>query len=166
MNRSLKLSILMALALGSTQAAAVELGQAHVKSALGQPLLVEIPVTQGTPAELQNLSAELAPSDAFAKVGATRPTIALQFNVVDVNGHKVIRITSATAVDDPYLDLFVKVNTGTGSSVSEVAVLLDPPNKTQTAASSAPNRRHAASASSSAAVLDAKTDIRRSADPS
>ena len=151
MNRSLKLSILMALALGSTQAGAVELGQAHVKSALGQPLLVEIPVKQGTPAELQNLSAELAPSDAFAKVGATRPTIALQFNVVDVNGHKVIRITSATAVDDPYLDLFVKVNTGTGSSVSEVAVLLDPPNKTQAASSSAPTRRHAASASSTVA---------------
>jgi pilus assembly protein FimV len=152
MNRSLKLSILMALALGSTQAAAVELGQAHVKSALGQPLLVEIPVTQGTPAELQNLSAELAPSDAFAKVGATRPTIALQFNVVDVNGHKVIRITSATAVDDPYLDLFVKVNTGTGSSVSEVAVLLDPPNKTQAASSSAPTHHHAAAASSTEAA--------------
>jgi pilus assembly protein FimV len=151
MNRSLKLSILMALALGSTQAGAVELGQAHVKSALGQPLLVEIPVKQGTPAELQNLSAELAPSDAFAKVGATRPTIALQFNVVDVNGHKVIRITSATAVDDPYLDLFVKVNTGTGSSVSEVAVLLDPPNKTETASSSAPTRRHAASPNSATA---------------
>jgi pilus assembly protein FimV len=155
MNRSLKLSILMALALGSTQAAAVELGQAHVKSALGQPLLVEIPVTQGTAAELQNLSAELAPSDAFAKVGATRPTIPLQFNVVDVNGHKVIRITSTTEVDDPYLDLFVKVNTGTGSSVSEVAVLLDPPNKAQEASSSAPIRRRGASTGSAAASSSA-----------
>jgi pilus assembly protein FimV len=157
MNRSLKLSILMALALGSTQAAAVELGQAHVKSFLGQPLLVEIPVTQGTPAELQSLSAELAPSDAFAKVGATRPTIPLEFNVVDENGHKVILITSSTAIDDPYLDLFVKVNTGTGSSVSEVAVLLDPPNKPQEAASSAPIRRHEASSASSSSAAASST---------
>jgi pilus assembly protein FimV len=152
MNRSLKLSILMALALGSTQAAAVELGQAHVKSFLGQPLLVEIPVKQATPAELQNLSAELAPNDAFAKAGATRPSIPLQFNVVDVNGQKVIRITSATAVDDPYLDLFVKVNAGASSSVSEVAVLLDPASKAKAASSSAPIRRHAASAAASTAA--------------
>jgi pilus assembly protein FimV len=155
MNRSLKLSILMALALGSTQAAAVELGQAHIKSFLGQPLLVDIPVKQATPAELQGLSAELASNDAFAKVGATRPTIPLQFNVVDVNGQKVIRITSATAVDDPYLDLFVKVNTGTGSSVSEVTVLLDPVAKTTAAASSAPIRRHTASAGGTSAASSA-----------
>ena len=80
MNRSLKLSILMALALGSSQAAAVELGQAQVKSALGQPLLVEIPVTQATPAEWQSLGAQLAPNDAFVKVGGERPTIPLQFS--------------------------------------------------------------------------------------
>src|SRR5579859_3512466 len=100
MNRSLKLSILLALALGSSQVAAVELGQAHVKSALGQPLLVDIPVTQATPAELQSLSAQLASNDAFAKAGSQRPSIPLQFSVVDDNGHKVIRITSSSVVDD------------------------------------------------------------------
>ena len=60
MNRTLKLSMLLALALGSSQAAALELGQIQVKSALGQPLLAEIPLTPETPAELQNLSARLA----------------------------------------------------------------------------------------------------------
>ena len=151
MNRSLKLSILLALALGSSQAAAVELGQAHVKSALGQPLLVDIPVTQATPAELQSLSAQLASNDAFAKAGGQRPSISLQFNVLDESGHKVIRITSSSVVDDPYLDLLVEVNSSTGSSVREFAILLDPPNKvTQAAASSAPSRRHASANSASA----------------
>src|SRR5579871_5240996 len=116
MNRSLKLSILMALALGSTQVAALELGQAQVKSALGQPLLVEIPVTQGTPEELQSLSAALAPNDAFVKAGSTRPSFPLQFVVVDDGGHKVIRVTSASSVDDPYLDLLVQVTATSGSS--------------------------------------------------
>jgi len=151
MNRSLKLSILLALALGSSQAAAVELGQAHIKSALGQPLLVDIPVTRATPDELQSLSAQLAPNDAFVKAGGERPAIPLQFNVVDDNGHKVIRVTSSSAVDDPYLDLLVEVNSSTGSSVREFAILLDPPNKVaQAASSSAPSRRRSAASSTSA----------------
>ena len=147
MNRSLKLSILMALALGSTQVAAVELGQAQIKSALGQPLLVEIPVTQASPAELQSLSAQLASSDAFAKasISGGRPSIPLQFSVADANGHKVIRITSASNVDDPYLDLLVEVSSSSGSAVREVTVLLDPPSKVAKApVSSAAHHRGAA----------------------
>jgi pilus assembly protein FimV len=152
MNRSLKLSILLALALGSTQAAAVELGQAHVKSALGQPLVVEIPVTQASPAELQSLSAQLAPNEEFAKAGGERPTIPLTFAVADVNGHKVIRITSSASVDDPYLDLLVQVTTTAGSSVREFPILLDPPGKVeQAAASSAPTRHRAPASGASAA---------------
>jgi len=166
MNRSLKLSILLALALGSSQAAAVELGQAHVKSALGQPLLVDIPVTQATPAELQNLSAQLASNDAFVKAGGERPSIALQFNVVDDNGHKVIRVTSSSPVDDPYLDLLVEVNSSTGSSVREFAILLDPPNKVAQAASSSAPARHRAPASSATAPAGATSPAARHTDAS
>ncbi|GGA52184.1 FimV/HubP family polar landmark protein [Dyella nitratireducens] len=163
MNRSLKLSILLALALGSSQAAAVELGQAHIKSALGQPLLVDIPVTHATPEELQSLSAELAPNDAFVKAGSQRPTIPLQFNLVDDNGHKVIRVTSSSPVDDPYLDLLVEVNSSTGSNVREFAILLDPPTRVQQAASSAPARRRApASGTSVPSSESAATPSRRS----
>ena len=166
MNRSLKLSILLALALGSSQAAAVELGQAHVKSALGQPLLVDIPVTHATPAELQSLSADLAPNDAFVKAGSQRPTIPLQFSVVDDNGHKLIRVTSSSPVDDPYLDLLVEVNSSTGSNVREFAILLDPPNKVTQAASSAPARRRAPASSTSApAGESAAAPSRRSSVP-
>ncbi|HTV84318.1 MAG TPA: FimV/HubP family polar landmark protein [Dyella sp.] len=151
MNRSLKLSILMALALGSTQAAAVEFGQAHVKSALGEPLVVEIPVTQASPAELQSLSAQLASNEEFAKIGGERPTVPLTFAVADVHGHKVIRITSSVSVDDPYLDLLVQVTSSTGSSVREFPILLDPPGKVeQAAASSAPTRRRAPAGEASA----------------
>jgi len=164
MNRSLKLSILMALALGSSQAAAVELGQAHVKSALGQPLLVDIPVTQATPAELQSLSAQLASNDAFAKAGGQRPAIPLQFSVVDENGHKVIRVTSSSAVDDPYLDLLVEVNSSTGSSVREFAILLDPPSAPrQAAVSSAPTRHRAPASSATSPTNETATVPRRAA---
>lgn len=129
MNRSLKLSILLALALGSSQAAALELGQIQVKSALGQPLLAEIPLNQATAAELENLTARLASSEDAAQAGvAAGPTVPLSFAVVDgANGKKVIRITSAAPVNDPYLDLLVEVNNASGKSLREFTILLDPP---------------------------------------
>ncbi|QNK01917.1 FimV/HubP family polar landmark protein [Dyella telluris] len=140
MNRSLKLSILLALALGSSQAAALELGQIQVKSALGQPLVAEIPVNPGSPAELQNLTARLASSEDAAQAGvAAGPSIPLQFAVVDgANGKKVIRITSAAPVNDPYLDLLVEVNNASGKSLREFTILLDPPGS---AASNVPATR-------------------------
>ena len=129
MNRSLKLSMLLALALGSTQAAALEMGQIQVKSALGQPLLAEIPLTPDSPAELRNLTARLASPEDFARAGlaGSRPDVPLQFSIVDVGGRKVIRITSAVAVNDPYLDLLVEVDNASGRSLREFPILLDPP---------------------------------------
>ncbi|MGN2249836.1 FimV/HubP family polar landmark protein [Frateuria sp. GZRe14] len=137
MNRSLKLSMLLALALGSSQAAALELGQIQVKSALGQPLLAEIPLTPDSPAELRNLTARLASPEDFARAGlaGVRPDLPLQFSIVDVGGRKVIRITSAVAVNDPYLDLLVEVDNESGRSLREFPVLLDPPGTTPTAPS-------------------------------
>lgn len=128
MNRSLKLSMLLALALGSSQAAALELGQIQVKSALGQPLLAEIPLTPANAAELQNLSAHLASPEDFARAGiGGRPSVALQFSIADAGQGKVIRITSSEAVNDPYLDLLIEVDNASGKSLREYTILLDPP---------------------------------------
>lgn len=165
MNRSLKLSMLLALALGSTQAAALELGQIQVKSALGQPLLAEIPVNPDSPAELQNLTARLASAEDAAQAGvAAGPTIPLQFSVVDgANGKKVIRITSAAPVNDPYLDLLVEVNNAAGKSLREFTILLDPPNSVSSAPATtaptqaAPKSSHRATAPAAASSSQANT---------
>jgi len=129
MNRSLKLSMLLALALGGTQAMALELGQIQVKSALGQPLLAEIPLTPDSPAELRNLTARLASPEDFARAGlaGVRPEVPLQFSIANAGAQKVIRITSTVAVNDPYLDLLVEVNSAAGRSLREFPILLDPP---------------------------------------
>src|SRR5690348_1216737 len=141
MNRSLKLSMLVALALGSSQVLALDLGQVRVKSALGQPLLAEIPLTPANPAELQNLSVQLASSEEFARAGIVggRTAIPLHFSVVGAgSGHPVIRITSSVAVDNPYLDLLIEVNGKAGRTVREFAILLDPPGSQPAAAPVAP----------------------------
>ncbi|HEY8329357.1 MAG TPA: fimbrial protein FimV, partial [Rhodanobacter sp.] len=137
MNRSLKLSMLIALALGGSQVMAMELGQIQVKSALGQPLLAEIPLHPDSPAELQGLTVQLASSEEFARAGVVggRTSIPLQFSVANAGaGHPVIRITSSTPVDDPFLDLLIEVNGKAGKSVREYAILLDPPNAPAAAA--------------------------------
>ena len=130
MNRSLKLSMLLALALGSSQAVALELGQIRVKSALGQPLVAEIPVTPEGPADLRNLSARLASDEDFLRAGITegRTRVPLSFSIVNgPGGSKLIRITSTDAINDPYLDLLVQVDNAAGKSVREYTILLDPP---------------------------------------
>lgn len=130
MNRSLKLSMLLALALGSSQAVALELGQIQVKSALGQPLVAEIPVTPESPADLRNLTARLASDEDFQRAGITdgRARVPLSFAIVNgPGGSKLIRITSTDAINDPYLDLLVQVDNAAGKSVREYTILLDPP---------------------------------------
>ena len=156
MNRSLKLSMLLALALGSSHAMALDLGQVQVKSTLGEPLLAEIPLHPANPAELQHLTVQLASNEDFARAGIVggRTTIPLHFSVAKTaGGQSVIRITSSVAVDDPYLDLLLQVNDKAGTSVREFAILLDPPGSHMTAsaapaaaAASRPVRRAAAPA--------------------
>ena len=128
MNRSLKLSMLVALALGSSQLLALDLGQVQVKSALGQPLLAEIPLHPANPAELQGLTVKLASGEQFARAGIVggRTDIPLHFSVA-AGAHPVIRITSSVPVNDPYLDLLIEVDGKDGPSVREYAILLDPP---------------------------------------
>jgi pilus assembly protein FimV len=152
MNRSLKLSMLVALALGTSQAIALDLGQIQVKSTLGQPLLAEIPLHPASPAELQNLSVQLASSEEFARAGIVggRTAIPLHFSVVNGAGGKVIRITSSQAVDDPYLDLLLEVNSNAGKSVREFAILLDPASAPAAAPAAAATRAPAPSRSAHA----------------
>ncbi|MBQ4853301.1 fimbrial protein FimV [Rhodanobacter sp. B2A1Ga4] len=141
MNRSLKLSMLIALALGSSQVMAVDLGQIQVKSTLGQPLLAEIPLHPDSPAELQGLTVQLASSEQFARAGIVggRTSIPLHFSVGQAGaGQPVIRITSSTPVDDPFLDLLIEVNGKAGKSVREYAILLDPPNAPTATAAAVP----------------------------
>lgn len=130
MNRSLKLSLLLALALGSSQAVALELGQIQVKSALGQPLVAEIPVTPEGAGDLRDLSAKLASDEDFMRAGITdgRTSVPLSFTIVNgPHGSKLIRITSTEAINDPYLDLLVEVDNASGKSLREYTILLDPP---------------------------------------
>ena len=151
MNRKLRLhrplAVALALVLGTGEALALGLGQVEVKSSLYEPLEAEIPVLSSTPGEAEALTVRLASPEAFARVGLDRPpaTANLQFSVVEnARGQKVIRITTPSRVNDPFLSFLIEADWGRGRLLREFTVLLDPPTTAPArAAASAPVREAA-----------------------
>ena len=125
------IALAVVLAVLAGPAAALGLGQIVVKSRPGQPLLAEIPVISSDPAELDQLQARLASPETFRRVGLEPPTGAasdLQFAVgLDARGHSVIRVTSATPIQQPLLTFLVEVDWGEGRLVREYSALVDAP---------------------------------------
>ena len=129
MNGSLKLTLAVALALGSTNVLALGLGMIQVKSGLNEPLVAEIPVTGG-PDETASVSVALAAAADFERVGLSRSRIVvpLEFALATgAKGNAVIKVTTKDAVRDPFLDFLIEVNWSKGKLLREYTVLLDPP---------------------------------------
>ena len=128
MNRSLKLSIMLALAVGASHVMAQSLGQIQVKSTMDQPLLAEIPLTDTT--GNGRIEASLASVEDFSRAGLDRSKLPqdLKFAVTtNAQGQSVVRVTSASPIRDTYLDLLVELHSGSGKVIREVTMLLDPP---------------------------------------
>ncbi|TXK62025.1 type IV pilus assembly protein FimV [Alkalisalibacterium limincola] len=127
----LSLPLLLSLGLASGHAAAVGLGQIEVQSRLNQPLVAEIRLLQVSPAELERMHVRLASPEAFSRVGLDRPsamTANLQFSLdTNARGEPVIRVTTPSRVNDPFLSFLLEIEWGAGRLVREYNVLLDPP---------------------------------------
>ncbi|NID14166.1 FimV/HubP family polar landmark protein [Luteibacter yeojuensis] len=141
MNRTLKLSIMLALATWGSQALAQNLGPVQLRSTMDQPLVAEIPLT-GVSGNLDNVHVALASEEAFSRAGLNRAglPVPLSFAVAkNAAGQPVIRVTSSAPVRDTYLDFLVEVASGGNKVVREVTMLLDPPGTPLNAAAAASN---------------------------
>jgi pilus assembly protein FimV len=129
MNRTLKLSIMLALATGGGHALAQDLGPVQVRSTMDQPLVAEIPLN-GVSGKTDNVHVTLASEEAFSRAGLNRGglPVALSFAVgKNASGQPVIKVTSSAPVRDTYLDFLVEVSTDGNKVVREITMLLDPP---------------------------------------
>lgn len=130
-SRPLKYVSTLLLALASSSAMALGLGDIRVLSKPGQPLLAEIPVISADPAELENLRVALASPVTFARVGLDRPTglvSELQFELTrDANGRAVVRVSSQAPVTTPSLNFLIEADWGQGRLVREYSALVDAP---------------------------------------
>ncbi|MBV7455407.1 hypothetical protein KW843_13075 [Acidovorax sp. sif1233] len=111
-------------------ASALALGRITVQSALGEPLRAEIDLPQITPAEADSLRATTASPDVFRAQGMEyTPTINnLQIQLQRrPDGTAVLRLTSSRPVNEPFLDLVLDANWGSGRIVRSYTMLFDPP---------------------------------------
>ncbi|PZS47922.1 FimV/HubP family polar landmark protein [Stenotrophomonas maltophilia] len=119
------------LALASSSALALGLGDIRVLSKPGQPLLAEIPVVSADPSELENLRVALASAVTFERVGLQRPAglvSELQFELTrNAQGRAVVRVTSQTPVETPSLSFLIEADWGQGRLVREYSALVDAP---------------------------------------
>ncbi|WEF33390.1 FimV/HubP family polar landmark protein [Pseudoduganella chitinolytica] len=115
-------------ALLSPAAYAAGLGKLTVLSALGQPLRAEIELTAVTPEEADDLTARLAPVEAFkaANIDFNPALLNLRFEIEQRNGRQFIRVTSSQPVNEPFVDMLLELTWAKGRLVREYTFLLDP----------------------------------------
>jgi pilus assembly protein FimV len=129
--RSLQGVLVLILALFSSAAMALGLGNIRVLSKPGQPLVAEIPIISSDPGEIENAHVGLASPATFERVGLPPPqglVNELQFTFAqDREGRSVIRVTSATPVDAPSVGFLIEVDWGQGRLVREYSALVAAP---------------------------------------
>ncbi len=108
---------------------AAGLGRLSIFSPLGQPLRAEIEIISLRPGEADSLLARLASQEAYrqANIRFTGALLAVQFSIQRrPNGQLVLTLTSAEAMNEPFIDLLVELTWSTGRLVRQYTFLLDP----------------------------------------
>lgn len=135
MNRPQKTKLIVALggvllAASALVSHAAGLGRLSVNSALGAPLSAEIELVSLQPGEFETITARVASPEAYseAKIDYSPLLRSLRFAVDKrADGKPVLKITSATPINEPFLDVLVEMNWPSGKLVREYPILLDPP---------------------------------------
>ncbi len=126
----LTLSLLAAALALPGSAAALGLGKLTVNSGLGQPLSAQIELTSAAKEDLDSLAARVANPTLYQQNNLTyqgvlsRARISLERGS---NGEPYLKITTQSAVNEPFLDLLVEINWASGRVVRDYTFLLDPP---------------------------------------
>ncbi|WP_188569147.1 FimV/HubP family polar landmark protein [Undibacterium terreum] len=126
--KALGAAVASALLLLATGANATGLGRLTVLSALGQPLRAEIELTSPSKEDLGSLVPKLASADAFkqANIDFNPALTSLRFVVEQRGSGYVIRVSSSQAMNEPFVDLLLELNSSNGKLLREYTFLLDP----------------------------------------
>ena len=122
--------LLAASAFVSHTSYAAGLGKLSVNSALGQPLSAEIELVSLQPGEFEALVARVASPESYsdAKIDYSPLLRQLRFTAERrADGKPILKITSNSPVNEPFLDVLVEMNWPAGRLLREYPILLDPP---------------------------------------
>ncbi len=108
---------------------ALGLGEIQVRSYINEPFEARIPIREAEPRELDTLSARIASGERFRNAGIARPAVLedLQFEVQTQGETPRLRLYSARAIREPFLNFLLDTRWREGRLIREYAVLLDPP---------------------------------------
>ena len=128
---SVVLSTVMIATLGTLAGAparAAVLGEASVRSYLGQKLDAEIEISSLTAAEAEALLVRIPAADAFTAAGIDLTPLVRSLRVtLEKRGDQTfVRLNSDQAVNDPFLMLLVELNAGGTRMLRQYALLIDP----------------------------------------
>lgn len=116
--------------LHAPDALALALGPITVQSALGEPLRAEIDLPQITAAEADSLRAATAAPETFRAQGleysSTASKVRMQLHRRP-DGRSVLRLTSESPVQDPFVDFVVDARWSKGHITRSYTMLFDPP---------------------------------------
>lgn len=118
---------LIAASFCMSAAQAVTFGHSRIVSSLGQPLHLEIPVTQLSPEEIDSLRAVPAPPEAWREAGMTPPVALDSIRLVLLDGYrpdvKVIQLRSDQVFDQPIVDVLLDVRSVSGQQRYQVSLV-------------------------------------------
>ncbi len=120
----------LAFALLPGVSGALELGDIRAQSALNEPFVAQIDLSDVATDELESVKVSLASEAEFAKMGTERPFFLsnLEFRPqISSNGRAAILVTSHEPIKEPFLDFLVRIDWPKGQLIKEYTVLLDPP---------------------------------------
>ncbi len=117
---------LCVLTLSSVHAAG--LGKLTVLSSLGQPLRAEIELTSVTPDEVGNIVVKLASYEDYRKANLEFTSVlhSLRFAVEQKGQRHFVRVSSAQALNEPFLGMLLELRSTSGRLTREYTFLLDP----------------------------------------
>lgn len=131
MGKTISAAILaLGFALATPLAAfAAGLGKLTVLSPLGQPLNAEIEIVALRPGEEDTLVARVAPPEAFSAAGIEPGAVlnTMRFTIERRGAQRILRMRTTQPVNDPFVEVLVELQSGTGRLVREYTFLLDPP---------------------------------------
>jgi pilus assembly protein FimV len=127
-----RILIALAAAAGLLPASAFALGvgELTLESGLNEPFEARIALLSITREEIDSLNVGLADNEAFRRAGVDRPFVLsnLRFELVETEaGADYIRVSSADAIREPFLNFLVEISWSKGRLYREYTVLLDPP---------------------------------------
>jgi pilus assembly protein FimV len=108
---------------------AASLGDATVRSSIGQRLDADIELTLLSAAEAESAVVRIAPADAFASVGIDYSALlrSMRFSIEKQGDRYRVRVSSELAVSEPFVNLLVELSANGTRTIRQYALLIDPP---------------------------------------